>query len=74
MERSAAGADFLRLLFDHSGFNVRSTLVAGVVAVHLFVAFRDIGRSRALGFVVALAFPFAFGIAIGRLDRWLFLF
>ena len=74
LERSTAGADFLRLLIDHLRFNVRSTLVAGVVAVHLFVAFRDIGRSRALGFVVALAFPFAFGIAIGRLDRWLFLF
>ena len=74
LERSAAGGDFLRFLFDRLGFNVRSTLVAGFVAAHLFVAFRDIGRSRSLALVVSIACPFAFGIATGWLDRWIYLF
>jgi hypothetical protein len=76
-DRTAAGTRISASLADHLGFDVRSTMVAGLVAAHLFVGIRDVARRRtavAFGFVLAASYPFAFGAAVGRLGLRLSLF
>jgi hypothetical protein len=68
--RTGVGSGVLETVLVDLDFDVRSTVVAGFVAAHGVLAARDIARSRR-GFVVgsalSLAFPFAFGFAVGRL-------